>query len=88
MRRATSGSSAGLQAMVTAKVSVIEKASFAELKLIWTEELGIAPPPIRACSAPLKLSQILLEFWHLFGRDWDGSEALFGRRYIELAASD
>ena len=40
------------------------------------------------CSAPLKLSQILLEFWHLFGRDWDGSEALFGRGYIEFTASD
>ena len=35
------------------------------------------------CPGPLKLCHILLEFWHLFGRDWNREEALFGRRYTK-----
>ena len=33
--------------------------------------------------APETLCQIFLEFWHLFGRDWNREEALFGRRYTK-----
>lgn len=47
-RRATSSGHSDLQQMVAEKVAVIEKATFAELKQIWTDEFGIVPPPIRA----------------------------------------
>jgi hypothetical protein len=43
---------------------------------------------ILTCLTRLKLGQILLDFWHLIGKDLDRSEASFGRRYIELIAAD